>query len=327
MPLPDFLVIGAPKAGSTAVHAALVRHPGLFLSDPKEPKYFMTAGTRPPRAQHRGPGDAHSAREWVWSRDRYERLFDAAPAGSLKGESTPFYLWDQVAHVRIRATIPDVRMIAVLRDPVDRAHSNWAHLYADGLEPEADFLRACDLEPLRAAAGYAPFWRYLELGRYGEQLSHLFSLFPRDQVHVVRYRELIEQPAQTLDGICDFLGIETGILTEIPPSNGSGWSAHTPADRALRRVIRAGAAAGSLTHPGVWRTAERRLVTVLKRGSTTRPRVTPDERRVLVEHYRSDVAVLEEQLGRDFSDWLDDQGRGTYAERRSCAPSSRVASQ
>ena len=76
MALPDFLVIGAPKAGSTAVHEALVQHPQLFLSTPKEPKHFMTGGTRPRRAHQRGPGDAHSAREWVWQRERYEALFD-----------------------------------------------------------------------------------------------------------------------------------------------------------------------------------------------------------------------------------------------------------
>src|SRR6478672_9548643 len=92
--LPDFLVIGAPKAGSTAVHEALVQHPQLFLSTPKEPKYFMTGDVRPRRRDHRGPGDAHSRQEWVWRRADYEHLFADAPAGKLRGECTPFYLWD-----------------------------------------------------------------------------------------------------------------------------------------------------------------------------------------------------------------------------------------
>ncbi len=69
MALPDFLVIGAPKAGSTALHAALVQHPQLFLSTPKEPKFFLTGGRPPARSAQRGPGDAHSAREWIWRRD------------------------------------------------------------------------------------------------------------------------------------------------------------------------------------------------------------------------------------------------------------------
>jgi hypothetical protein len=137
--LPDFLVVGAPKAGSTAVHQALVEHPRLFLSDPKEPKYFLTPDERPRRANHRGPGDAHSAQEWVWQRDRYERLFDNAPERTLRGESTPFYLWDMAAHRRIFDAVPHAKLIAIIRDPVDRAYSNWTHLRSDGLEPEADF--------------------------------------------------------------------------------------------------------------------------------------------------------------------------------------------
>ena len=129
--LPDFLIIGAPKAGTTALHAALAQHPQLYLSPVKEPKFFMCDG--PPRAQQ-GPGDAHSVREWIWERDRYETLFASAPAGALKGESTPFYLWDRDAHRRISALVPDIKLIAVLRDPVDRAYSNWMHLWSDGLE-------------------------------------------------------------------------------------------------------------------------------------------------------------------------------------------------
>jgi hypothetical protein len=150
MALPDFLVIGAPKSGTTALHAALTAHPDLFLSSVKEPKFFLCDGP-PPREG--GPGDAHSYREWIWRRDEYERLFDDAPAGALRGESTPLYLADDDAHVRMHALVPEARLIAILRDPVDRAYSNWAHLWADGLEPISDFVEACAEEPGRKAAG------------------------------------------------------------------------------------------------------------------------------------------------------------------------------
>src|ERR1700733_5281861 len=86
--LPDFLVIGAPKAGTTALHAALARHPGLYLSAVKEPKFFLTDGPPPARG---GPGDAQTYREHIWRRADYEALFSAAPAGGLCGEATPFY--------------------------------------------------------------------------------------------------------------------------------------------------------------------------------------------------------------------------------------------
>ena len=126
MRLPEFFIAGAPKSGTTALHAALATHPQLYLSPVKEPKFFLCAGAPPPRQA--GPGDAHSAREWVWRRAEYEALFNAAAPDMLRGESTPFYLYDLDAQRRIAAVVPDARFIVVVRDPVDRAYSNWMHL-------------------------------------------------------------------------------------------------------------------------------------------------------------------------------------------------------
>jgi hypothetical protein len=326
MALPDFLVIGAPKAGSTALHKALVQHPQLFLSNPKEPKFFLTDGQPPSRDNHRGPGDAHSARNWVWRREGYERLFDA-PQGVLCGESTPFYLWDRAAHLRIRAVIPDVKMIAIIRDPIDRAYSNWTHLWSDGLETEPDFRTACDLERQRIARGYAPFWRYLELGRYGEQLAHLLSVFPREHVHVLRYRQLVDDPERTLDAITAFLGVAPGLIHAVPSSNVSTWAKEGALDSALRLAIRGGASLGSRLPYQVWRQARRPLTAALHRAGEHRPELAVATRRSLVESFADDVALLEQQTGESFQDWLGDKGRGTYSVRSSLAPSAREASQ
>jgi Sulfotransferase family len=216
--LPDFLLLGAPKCGTSALHAALDRHPGLFLSEPKEPKYFLTAD-RPPPTSGGGPGDVETWGEHVWRRSDYEALFAAAREDTLCGESTVFYLYDADAQRRIREVIPDARLIAVLRDPVERAHSNWAHLRGAGLEPEADFLSALAREPERIAAGWAHFWHYTAQGRYGEQLEHLFGLFPRDQVLLLRYRDLRDAPGDTLDRVCRFLGVADGVVAEMPRHN------------------------------------------------------------------------------------------------------------
>ena len=310
MPFPDFLLVGAPKSGSSALHAALEQHPDLFLSRPKEPKYFLSPGVRP-RGQ-RGPGDAHSAREWVWRTSDYERLFAGAPAGALCGESTPFYLWSRAAHRAIADVIPAVKAIAVVRDPVERAYSNWTHLWADGLEPEPDFLTACRLEAKRAAAGWAPFWRYVELGRYGEQLEDLHRCLPRSQVLVLRYRDLLDEPAGSLDAVCTFLGVRTGILTAIPPSNVGRWAEDSPQARRLRTAIRLGAAAGSALPPAIWRRAERRLRGALQEGAGPRPRLDPAARRELQSRYRDDVALLERLTGDSYRDWFGDGGTDTF---------------
>jgi hypothetical protein len=315
--LPNFLIVGAPKAGSTALHAALAPHPQLFACTPKEPKYFLCDDRPPDPAHQRGPGDAHSAREWVWQRDRYERMFDRAPAGTLRFESTPFYLWDTAAQARIAATLPEVKIIAVIRDPLDRAFSNWTHLWADGLEPEPDFLTACGLEQRRIDDGWAPFWRYLELGRYGEQIAHLRTLVDPERIRIVRYRRLVDEPERTLDGLCEFLGVRTGVVTTIPPSNVGRWAPHGLINTQLRRTVRAGAALGAYAHPQLWRQASRPLLSLLQRGSSPRALLTREAREALAPGFAADVAQLSELLKEDYTDWLAPEGRGAYTVRRS----------
>ncbi|MFI5493752.1 sulfotransferase family protein [Actinoplanes sp. NPDC051859] len=302
MPLPDFLIAGVPKAGTTALHAALVRHPELYLSAVKEPKFFLTDG-RPPTTG--GPGDVQTYQEHVWRRAEYEALFDPAPPAALLGEATPFYLYDNATHDRIRALLPDVRLVVLLRDPVDRAHSNWTHLWNAGLEPEADFLTACRAEEQRKAAGWADFWHYLGLGLYGRQIQHLFKVFPREQVLLLRYRELKDAPAATLDRVCEFLGVSTGVLQAIPKEN---VNRHVVEDNAvngvLRGLLRAG---GNVGHrfPRPLRLAARGpLLTLLHRKRGARPVTTPAERAALLPHFADDIALLQDVTGESYDDWL-----------------------
>ena len=300
MALPDFLVIGAPKAGTTALHTALAGHPALCMSPIKEPKFFLSDGPPPTRG---GPGDALTYREHVWKRDAYEALFDAAPAGAMRGESTPLYMYDRDAMRRIRSLIPNVRLIAVIRDPVERAHSNWTHLWSAGLEPVGDFVGACGEEERRIGAGWASFWHYIGLGRYGEQLEHIFSLFPREQVYVIRYRRLVDQPAATLDGICGFLGVDQGIVTEVPRQNVTAHPEATLAHRAIAQALRAGSAVGRFLPGAAPDAVTGRLERFLQRHNRERQPLSWQQRQELIPRFEADLERLGRVLGADFSDW------------------------
>jgi hypothetical protein len=299
--MPDFLVIGAPKAGTTALHVALARHPGLYMSAVKEPKFFLTDGPPPTKG---GPGDALTYREHVWRRPEYEALFDPAPPGTLRGESTPLYLYDRAAMRRIRETIPGARLIVVLRDPVERAHSNWTHLWSAGLEPVGDFVRACGEEERRVEAGWASFWHYIGLGRYGEQLEYLFTLFPREQVLVLRYRLLVDEPAQTLDRICEFLGVAPGVLTEIPRQNVTSHPEPTLGHRAVSAAQRAASAFGALIPGLTAATLTGPLERYLQRHSRERQPLSWEQRQQLIPRFEADIARLEQVLGESFRDWI-----------------------
>ena len=302
-PQPDFLIIGAPKAGTTALHAALAQHPEVFVPRPKEPKYWLCDGAPPP--PWRGPGDPHSQQEWIWRADQYAALFARRRDPTGRGESTPFYLWSRGAHRRIGEALPDVRLIAVVRDPVDRAYSNWMHLWSDGLEPVADFAAAFARQDERVRAGWAPFWRYRELGLYGEQLAHLHEYVDPERILVLRYRDIVDDPPAAVDRACRFLGIATGPGGHHPARQRAELVAPGWRPTVLGPVVRAGARLGQFAPPQVWRRASEPLVARLcgparpHRGRSSRPSSA-----ALVPAFADDIALLSELTGEDFSDWL-----------------------
>jgi Sulfotransferase family len=311
---PDVLIIGAPKAGTSALHAALAQHPQIYASPVKEPKYYMCWDAPPP--SYRGPGDAHSNQEWVWRRADYEALFSHAGDDVLRLESTPFYLYMPGARRRIAEELPQAKLIVIVRDPIDRAYSNWMHLWVDGLEPISDFVPAWHAEDRRVVRGWAPFWHYRRLGRYGEQLADLFEFVERDKVLVLRYWQLVSHPDETLNRVARFLGIAEDQVTTIPPDNARPFVQPGLRASLLGRVIRAGAATASYAPPEVWRRASKSLVSLLQHGGPSqRPKLAAVQRTALLENCLDDISLLEQTLSESFEDWRSAAGRGSFAER------------
>jgi hypothetical protein len=317
---PDVVIIGAPKAGTSALHAALAQHPQIYASPVKEPKYYMCWDAPPPA--YRGPGDAHSNQEWIWRRADYEALFRGAPEDAVRLESTPFYLYMRGARRRIAEELPEAKLIVIVRDPIDRAYSNWMHLWVDGLEPISDFVDAWHAEDRRVAAGWAPFWHYQRLGRYGEQLADLFELVERERVFVLRYWQLVSHPDETLNRVARFLGIAEDQVATIPPDNARPFVEPGLRTSVLGRVIRAGATAASYAPPQVWRRASKPLMSLLQHGGRSqRPKLAPEQRTELLGDCLDDIALLEQTLGESFEDWRCAAGRGSFAERTQIPPS------
>ena len=207
-PLPDFLVIGAQKAGTTALYAYLRWHPGITGPSWKEVSFF----------------DRH----W-WRGERWYRGHFPLRAGQrLVGEASPSYLFHPLAPERARSLLPDVRLVALLRDPVARAYSQYQHEVALGREPlsfedalaaEEDRTRG-EVERLIAAPrAFSRAWwdhTYVARGRYAEQLERWLAVFDRAQLLVVRTEDLSERPAETYAEILGFLGAAPHELGSYP---------------------------------------------------------------------------------------------------------------
>ena len=199
-PLPDFLVIGAQKAGTTALYAYLREHPAITGPSWKEVSYF----------------DRHYARGEAWYRGNFPNL--ARARGKLVGEASPSYLFHPLGPERVRALLPEARLVALVRNPVDRALSHHNHEVAlgreelsfeDALDAEEERLRGED-EKLAADAHYfsREWWShaYKARGRYAEQLERWLAVFPREQLLIVPSEDLGAEPAQTYARVVEFLG-------------------------------------------------------------------------------------------------------------------------
>jgi hypothetical protein len=196
-PLPDFLILGAQKAGTTALYDYLTRSPAVSGPPWKEVSFF----------------DRHWARGERWYRGNFPR--GARPP---VGEASPGYLFHPDAPRRVRELLPDAKLIAVLRDPVTRAYSHYRHEVALGREPLSfedalaaeDERMAGELERMAADPAYFSYawwnWTYRARGLYAEQLERWFAVFPREQLLVLTNDELGADTAGTVARVLEFVG-------------------------------------------------------------------------------------------------------------------------
>ena len=253
-PLPDFLVIGAKRSGTTSLHNWLLAHPDVL-------PLFPSARRLPLRADIKGVHhfDAAPMRSVWWYRSHFPsspgRALAARRAGGARvvaGEATPYYLHHPHAPARAAAVVPDARLIVLLRDPVERAWSHWKEQRRRGFEPLATFEEAIDAEPGRLAGeaerlaadpAYRSFAHehqsYVTTGRYLEPLARWQAAFPPEQLLVLRSEDAFADPKGTFAVVLDFLGLRPARLAEdLRPDTAAleahlgrsfGWTSSPPA--------------------------------------------------------------------------------------------------
>lgn len=284
MPMPNFLIVGAIKGGTTSLYEYVGQHPDVFMCPVKEPRYFALAC-----------GDAGVPQSGITDRAHYESLFDGVTTERAIGEASPQYLWSTVAPGCIHSHVPDARLIAVLRNPVDRAYSAYLHLARIGEAP-ADFADALTQEDAHVRAGRAPLFRYREAGRYAEQLERYFALFDREQIAVHLYEDLSRDPASVVAATFRFLDVDDGFAPDTSLRyNPSG----IPRLRTVQRVMASTRAEKALP-PKVLSRARLRVA----KWNLVKPPLEPRVRAMLVDEFRDDIDCLARLIDRDLSTWL-----------------------
>jgi hypothetical protein len=195
--LPDFIIGGAPRSGTSWLYCLLDRHPGIYMAKPitPEPKFFLV--------------DHLYARSLAYYSETW-----FAPAGDsrLAGEKSTDYLENAVAAERIARDVPRVKLVFILREPVERAYSNYLWTRMNGLEKE-DFATALDLEEQRERElperlKFARPYAYFSRGLYADLLIPYFRLFARDRMLILRFDDLVQTPMAVAGRLHQFLGVD-----------------------------------------------------------------------------------------------------------------------
>ena len=286
-----FLIIGAEKAGTTWLADMLRQHPGIYIPPQKELFYFNRQFFESPEL-HNYNFDQPA----TW----YRQFFKAAAAGQLLGEASPAYLWDQAAPARIREFAPGVRLVAVLRDPVERAFSQYLYFIQRGYFGEISFEQALVRRP-----------DLVSRGLYAAQLGRYLELFPREQLSIHFFDDLQRDSRAFLQAVQAFLGVAPLVPENIDlRQNVTGRPRFAWFNRLiavlryplrkynpplLMRLLRAS---------GLARLQER-LRLANTRPLAEKPAIAAQTRARLRETFRQDILELQRLAGRDLGAWFD----------------------
>ena len=204
MARPNFIVAGEAKAGTTAMYVYLSQHPDVFMSESKEPRYFAFRGKRP---DFRGPMDE----EWfnqttVYEKDAYYELFKHSSDKKAVGEASPIYMHVPGCAQAIAEELPDVKIIVLLRHPIELAFSAYQHMSRGGHET-LSFEDALQEEPRRIENNWAWHWRYSSLGFVAGNIASFLECFPRKNILFLKYDDFQADNLSTLKRVAAFLGL------------------------------------------------------------------------------------------------------------------------
>jgi hypothetical protein len=271
--LPNLIVIGAQKCGTSGLHYQLSLHPEIWMSRPKELNFFI------------------EERNWPRGEDWYRRYFDAG--AKVRGESSPNYTaYPQHEGVpeRMRSLVPDAKLVYVVRDPLERIAAHWVHNYAKRREKG-------DL----AATLTHPNASYVVRSQYAMQLERFLAHYPFEQILVLEQEELLSAPLETLRKVFEFTGADPDFTHPHFGAQRHQTSRKIRASRLAMRLERlSGSRPGRLVPKNLWLAIDER---VSRRRPIERPDVRaavgPEVLRVL----REDAERLCELTGRRFAHW------------------------
>ena len=292
--LPDFLILGAPKAGTTAIYHALRNHPSVFMPNQKELRFFAFDG------KHVSKADPVN-RKVVTEIGAYRFHFSNSREGQLKGEASPVYLSSEQAPSCIKRYVPEVRMIAIVRNPVERAFSHYLYSIQQGYEPkDVGFIEALS-EPYVHHRGFRRVRPYVEDSLYGKSLNRYFHEFGREQIYVIKYEDFRENTDKVFDDICDFLELDSSLLSS---SGGDYAASGLPKSMYWHTILKSRFSSWPLKALLGIRNGEALRARLIK-SNLYKPKLSHSEWAKAYQLFEQDITLCEKLTGLNCNDWKE----------------------
>lgn len=295
----DFLVVGASKSGTTTLHEALKKHPHIALPTIKETNFFALSGQR---VDFKGPLDDVTINKFsITNWGDYRAQFPTGKEGGLRGEVCPYYLFSPEAPGEIARYAPHARIIMVLRNPVDRAFSNYLHLVRDGRET-LSFEEALAQEEYRASQKWEWFWQIRNQGFYSSQVKRYLDNFPPEQVKVYIYERFFEDFESSLNDLLDFIGLAP-MTTETYSRKQNVSGRPVPLIRPLYNLLMRPGRVNRMLRDTLPEGLRKRTSAAFKSAFTRRESIQDELRGRLYRGYAADIRSLENLLGQNLDIW------------------------
>jgi len=302
MPKPDFIIVGAPKSGTTSLWGYLSQHPDVFMPEKKEPMYFC--GYKP---GFQGPLSEGYNRNMVVDKSEYLKLFFPAGPDQMVGEASTDYLSCPEAPARIHAWNPETKIIIMLRNPIERARSEHQHLLRDQHE-SLEFIDALMLENERLVQGFVPLFCHIRRGLYAEAVRKYLDMFGSNNVRIYLFDDLIADADKIYRNLLDFLELKYFEIDLGQKWNVSG----IPKSRLIQGAYLLWNRAGKDAR---WKRIAQNLVpsreirhrvrdALLRMNLEKGRKQTREENAYLIKKFESDIHDLERILDRDLGHWL-----------------------
>jgi Sulfotransferase family len=296
--MPNFFIIGAPSCGTTSLHAYLRQHPQVFMSPAKEPHFFSFAEKEFESVPLKsGTYQQAVVRQW----QEYQALFQGVRTETAIGEASASYIYSPGSARRIHQYNPQAKIIAILRDPTERAYSNYIRCVRDGHEPLADFAQALSQESIRIEHNWSPKWFYKLKGFYHQQLNEYFHVFSREQMLLCLHEDLSQMPETLMQTIFEFLGVDPMFVPDMSTRKNQSV---VPKNTYLQSFLDTRNPLKSMLKRVIPQDMYRQTASQLRHANLVKPQLPPQIRQQLVSDYREDILRLQDLMGRDLSAWL-----------------------